>query len=153
MVFNIFISNTDDHLRNHALLHGAKGWRLSPAYDMNPCPADISGGIHNLALNELDRTGSLEIALSVAEYFGLKLADAKQIASEVATAVSGWRTVASRTRIDQFEIERMSSAFKEEEIETALAYRAVAANAVRKPSSGGKQKKGRKKRTASQSAL
>lgn len=156
MIFNIFISNTDDHLRNHALLRGEKGWRLSPAYDMNPSPADISGGIHNLALNELDRTGSLEIALSVAGYFGLKLADAKQIASEVATAVSGWRAVASRTKIDQFEIERVSSAFKEEEIETALSYRAMVASPVRKPSSGGKQKKqkkGRKKRTASNKAL
>src|SRR5262245_5594556 len=155
MVFNIFISNTDDHLRNHALLRGQKGWRLSPAYDMNPCPADIGGGIHNLALNELDRTGSLEIALSVAEYFGLNLAVAKQIASEVAMAVSGWRSVAGRSKIDKFEIERMSSAFKDEEIETALSYRTVTASPARKPSSDRKrqQKKSRKKRPGSHSAL
>jgi serine/threonine-protein kinase HipA len=39
LVFNILISNTDDHLRNHGFLYeGQAGWRLSPAYDLNPVP-------------------------------------------------------------------------------------------------------------------
>ena len=42
LVFNILISNTDDHLRNHGFLYaGQEGWRLSPAYDLNPVPTDI----------------------------------------------------------------------------------------------------------------
>ena len=36
IVFNMLISNTDDHLRNHGFLRGRKGWRLAPAYDLNP---------------------------------------------------------------------------------------------------------------------
>ena len=31
IVFNICISNTDDHLRNHSFLLTPQGWRLSPA--------------------------------------------------------------------------------------------------------------------------
>jgi serine/threonine-protein kinase HipA len=39
IVFNILISNTDDHLRNHGFLYGGPdAWRLSPAYDLNPMP-------------------------------------------------------------------------------------------------------------------
>lgn len=39
MAFTIFISNTDDHFRNHGFLWtGRKGWVLSPAYDINPVP-------------------------------------------------------------------------------------------------------------------
>ena len=42
IVFSILISNTDDHLRNHGFLWtGSAGWRLSPAYDLNPVPTDI----------------------------------------------------------------------------------------------------------------
>src|SRR5690554_5020688 len=36
IVFNIAISNTDDHMRNHGFIITEEGWRLSPAYDMNP---------------------------------------------------------------------------------------------------------------------
>src|ERR1019366_3413417 len=42
IVFSIMISNTDDHLRNHGFLYaGPAGWRLFPAYDLNPVPTDI----------------------------------------------------------------------------------------------------------------
>lgn len=123
MVFNVLISNTDDHLRNHAFLRGERGWRLSPAYDVNPTPADISGGVHVLALNEVDRAGSLEIAMSVAEYFGLKLFEARAIAGEVAAAVAGWKAVAERFGVDGHEIERVSSAFRQEDLDLALSLR------------------------------
>ncbi len=44
IVFTVLISNRDDHLRNHGFLRrGAGGWRLSPAYDLNPVPADLGG--------------------------------------------------------------------------------------------------------------
>lgn len=38
MAFNALISNTDDHLRNHALIAAASEWKLSPAYDLTPNP-------------------------------------------------------------------------------------------------------------------
>ena len=63
MVFNILISNTDDHLRNHGFLYeGQQGWRLSPAYDMNPVPIDIKPRVLSTAINEDDNTASLTLA-------------------------------------------------------------------------------------------
>ena len=72
LVFNILISNTDDHLRNHGFLYaGQEGWRLSPAYDLNPVPTDIKPRILATAINEEDNTASLALALEVAGYFDL----------------------------------------------------------------------------------
>ena len=60
VVFNILISNTDDHMRNHGFLYeGPDGWRLSPAYDLNPVPTDIKPRILSTAINEEDTTASL----------------------------------------------------------------------------------------------
>jgi len=72
LVFNILISNTDDHLRNHGFLYeGQAGWRLSPAYDLNPVPTDIKPRILSTAINEDDNTASLALAIEVAGYFEL----------------------------------------------------------------------------------
>ena len=91
VVFNILVSNTDDHLRNHAFLRDATGWRLSPAYDMNPCPVDVRPRVHALAIDDTDPTASLDTALAVAPRYGLVAAKARAIASEVAAAVRTWR--------------------------------------------------------------
>ncbi len=70
LVFNILISNTDDHLRNHGFLYaGQEGWRLSPAYDLNPVPTDIKPRILTTAINEDDNTASLALALEVGGVF------------------------------------------------------------------------------------
>ena len=80
IVFNILISNTDDHLRNHGFLFdGAGGWCLSPAYDMNPTPLDVKAGILSLAIDEADDTASLDVALGMARQCGLKQPAAKEI--------------------------------------------------------------------------
>lgn len=60
LVFNVLISNTDDHLRNHGFLYaGQEGWRLSPAYDLNPMPVDLKPRILTTAINEEDNSASL----------------------------------------------------------------------------------------------
>ena len=57
LVFNILISNTDDHLRNHGFLYeGQSGWRLSPAYDLNPVPTDIKPRILATAIKDRKST-------------------------------------------------------------------------------------------------
>jgi serine/threonine-protein kinase HipA len=94
MVFNVLVSNNDDHLRNHGFIRGRDGWRLAPAFDMNPTPIDVGGRMHVLALNELDHGGSLDTALSVHAYFALSKAEATTIAGEVGQAVSTWKSVA-----------------------------------------------------------
>jgi serine/threonine-protein kinase HipA len=122
LVFNILISNTDDHLRNHGFLYaGQEGWRLSPAYDMNPVPTDIKPRILSTAINEDDNTASLALALEVAEYFELDAGQARAIAKQVGKAVSKWRDEAARHGLTKAEIDRMASAFEHDDLKAALA--------------------------------
>lgn len=124
LVFNILISNTDDHLRNHGFLYmGAGGWRLSPAYDLNPVPVDVNPRILTMAINEDDSTASLELAMEVAPYFELDQAKARKTASEVGNAVAKWRDEAARHGLKQTEIDRMASAFEHEDLKLARAGR------------------------------
>ena len=122
LVFNILISNTDDHLRNHGFLYaGQEGWRLSPAYDLNPVPTDIKPRILSTAINEDDNTASLALALDVAGYFNLDNGKARVIAKHVGKAVAKWREEAARHGISKTEIERMTSAFEHEDLNAANA--------------------------------
>lgn len=112
IVFNILISNTEDHLRNHGFLYeGPAGWRLSPAYDLNPVPIDI---------NEDDGTASLELALSVAEYFEVDATVARGVAKQVGRVVTQWRTTATAAGIKKTELDRMASAFEHKDLDMAL---------------------------------
>jgi hypothetical protein len=120
IVFNVLISNTDDHLRNHGFLYESqKGWRLSPAYDLNPTPIEIKPRILTTAIDLNDTTASLETALSVAKDFRLEKSEANKIIKEVAKAVSKWREVSKNFDITKKEIERMASAFEHEDLEMA----------------------------------
>jgi serine/threonine-protein kinase HipA len=122
LAFNILISNTDDHLRNHGFLYeGHDGWRLSPAYDLNPVPADLKPRILTTAINEDDNTASLALALDVAGYFGIDASRARDIAAQVGQAVSKWRNEAARHGLTKLEIDRMASAFEHRDMEMARA--------------------------------
>ena len=117
----MLISNTDDHLRNHGFLYqGNQGWVLSPAFDLNPVPVDVKPRVLSTAVDIENATASLDLALSVAEYFELKPSEAKQVAAEVGLAVAKWRDEAKRTGISDSEINRMSSAFDHEDLKKAL---------------------------------
>jgi serine/threonine-protein kinase HipA len=121
IVFNILVSNTDDHLRNHAFLRDARGWRLSPAFDMNPCPIDVKPRIHALAIDELDGSASLRTALGIAPQFGLTKDRASLIVAEVGAAVARWRDIARTYKLTTSEIDRMSSAFEHDDVRQATA--------------------------------
>jgi serine/threonine-protein kinase HipA len=121
MVFNILISNTDDHLRNHGFLREPGGWRLSPAYDLNPMPTDVKPRIHALALNETDQDASLDTALGAAAYFRLDRAEAAAIAKDVGAVVATWREVAGQHGLTANQIDRMASAFDHEDLAHAIA--------------------------------
>jgi len=121
IVFSILISNTDDHLRNHGFLYtGSDGWRLSPAYDLNPVPTDIKPRILTTAINEDDSTASLALAKDVARYFELDTAKAREIAAHVGKAVSKWRDEAAWHGIGKSEIDRMASAFEHADLKATL---------------------------------
>ncbi len=120
IVFNILISNTDDHLRNHGFLYESQqGWRLSPAYDMNPVPVDIKPRVLSTAIDEDDGTASLALALEVAGYFGLTALAARTIAAQVGKAISKWRDEAARQLLTMAEMDRMASAFEHQDLEMA----------------------------------
>ncbi|MGC2021159.1 MAG: HipA domain-containing protein, partial [Candidatus Sulfotelmatobacter sp.] len=124
LVFNILISNTDDHLRNHGFLYeGQAGWRLSPAYDLNPVPTDIKPRILSTAINEDDNTASLALATEVAGYFELGAGKAREVAAHVGKAVSKWHDEAARHGLAKGEIDRMASAFEHDDLKSALAAR------------------------------
>jgi serine/threonine-protein kinase HipA len=121
LVFNVLVSNTDDHLRNHGFLRDAEGWHLAPAYDMNPMPADVRPRIHSLAIDESDTTASFETAFEVSPRFGIARSDARTIAREVARVVRTWRTAGAQFGLKSKELERMESAFEHEDLERAAA--------------------------------
>jgi len=120
MVFNILISNTDDHLRNHGFVYtGQAGWRLSPAYDLNPVPVDIKPRVLSTAINEDDGTASFALAMGVAPYFELDEKEARAIGAEVAKAVSEWRREAARHGLSKSEMDRVASAFEHADLAAA----------------------------------
>jgi len=122
IVFNILISNTDDHLRNHAFLYtGPDGWRLAPAYDLNPVPTDIKPRVLTTAIDLDDGSASLGLAMSVVGYFELDENKAQVITAEVGRAVATWREEAARMGLTQAEIDRMASAFEHEDLREALS--------------------------------
>ena len=122
IVFSILISNTDDHLRNHGFLWaGPAGWRLSPAYDLNPVPTDIKPRILTTAIDLEDGTASLKLALEVASYFELGTDQARTIATQVGKAVAAWRKEAGRLGLTAPEIDRMASAFEHDDLRAVLA--------------------------------
>lgn len=108
IVFNIAISNTDDHLRNHGFVLTEKGWILSPAYDLNPS-VDKNG----LSLNIDTENNALDfdLAKSVGEYFHLLPNQMEQIKNDVFSAIRNWKEIAQEIGISRAEIEMMASAF------------------------------------------
>lgn len=111
IVFNMHVSNTDDHLRNHGfLLDPARGWVLSPAYDINPIPDGGTG----LKLNVNQHSNELDVglALSVAPVFRLDAEAAQAIADHVKAVTSQWRNVAQALGLPQREIHDMAHAFR-----------------------------------------
>nr|WP_268838382.1 HipA domain-containing protein [Burkholderia sp. WTPI3] len=108
IVFNLLVSNTDDHLRNHGfILEPAAGWRLSAAYDMNP----VADGL-KLNITETDNALNLELAREVCEYFRLSLKDADEIIDDFRGVVGQWRTLATRLALSAREQEHMADAFR-----------------------------------------
>jgi serine/threonine-protein kinase HipA len=109
IVFNVMVSNTDDHLRNHGfLLVPGAGWRLSDAYDMNPVPG--SSGL-SLNIDETDNALDIDLVRSVAPYFRIKDPQARDIIARIAEAVATWTQAAEALGIPKRERSEMHDAF------------------------------------------
>lgn len=108
LVFNVLTGNRDDHLRNHGFLRTAGGWRLAPAFDVNPSPAKLE---HSLAIDEAVRTPDLELARATARYYRLSRARVEETIAEVSRAVAAWPALAREAGLSRDEIERVGTAF------------------------------------------
>jgi serine/threonine-protein kinase HipA len=108
VVFNVAVGNRDDHLRNHGFLLGKTGWRLAPAFDVNP---NIDKAEHVLNLDDGDNRPSLETVLNTAEFYGLTYDSARKILEEVASAVDQWESIARKEHIAAADIDLTAGAF------------------------------------------
>lgn len=109
VVFNMAVSNTDDHLRNHGFLLERKGWRLSPAYDVNPVPY---GDELSLNVAPDDNAIDIDLAIETCDYYGLNRSEAESLADRICCVVrESWEAVAARCGIGRSEIEQMRPAF------------------------------------------
>ena len=108
VAFNICVGNTDDHFRNHGFLLTAKGWTLSPAYDMNPSLNEYQ----SLLINSSNNKSDLNELLNSCEEYMLQKQLAQQIISEVLNAVKKWRLLATRLGIVKSEQERFATVFE-----------------------------------------
>jgi serine/threonine-protein kinase HipA len=109
IVFNIAISNTDDHLRNHGFILKDKGWVLSPAYDLNP---SIEKDGLSLNIDMDDNALDFDLAKRVGEYFRLSESEMGTILSEVFAVVKDWKSVANTIGIKTAEMELMDGSFR-----------------------------------------
>ena len=113
MIFSLLASNHDDHLRNHGFLMRAPGrWGLSPAYDINPVPEMDRARINKTPITDENEEPCIEVALSVASRFGLKVPEAKDILREVFTATSAWRNTGRQLRINATTLDAYTTAFE-----------------------------------------
>lgn len=109
VAFNVAVGNRDDHLRNHGLVLGRTGWRLAPAFDVNP---NIDKAEHVLNIDDLDNRPDLETVLGTAAFYGLDDERARLIVNEVVAAVDDWQGTARRTHIAGADIDLTAGAFR-----------------------------------------
>jgi serine/threonine-protein kinase HipA len=95
-----------DHLRNHGFILGSQGWRLAPAFDLNP---DADKADHVLNIDDTDNRADLGTVLATAPFYGLGAAQA--VLQEVLAAVDGWQLEARRAGIAAADIAQTAAAF------------------------------------------
>jgi serine/threonine-protein kinase HipA len=108
VVFNIMVGNRDDHLRNHGFILTAEGWRLSPAYDMNP---SIDKTDHTLAIDDVDNRADLTTAIATSAFYGLDRSAAASMVEKIVQVVARWPGRARKVGIASADISLMGSAF------------------------------------------
>ena len=103
------VGHRDDHLRNHGFVMTPSGWRLSPAFDLNPI---VDKADHMLAIDDSDNRGDLDTALGTTELYGIKKDGAVRIAVEVGEATRHWRKEARKAGISNADIALTAAAFE-----------------------------------------
>lgn len=114
MVFNILVTNDDDHLRNHGFLHAPKGWRLSPLYDVVPKPQVGSERTLVLGVGPRGRAATLDNAIAGAAAFGLGPEQARREADELAARVrTRWAAAYEENGVSKADRDRFATSFRQ----------------------------------------
>ncbi|MDP5170644.1 MAG: HipA domain-containing protein [Bacteroidia bacterium] len=109
VVFFVLVSNTDDHLRNHGFLLTPDGWRLAPAYDINPNP--FGNGL-SLNISAIDNNQSRDLCMEVAAQFRWQDQEAHAFFNHASKVISGWKARAKAVNISPAEQVMMERAFR-----------------------------------------
>ena len=109
VVFNVLVGNRDDHLRNHGFIREPSGWRLAPAFDMNP---NLGKAEHALTLDGRGAAPSIPAVLGTASLYRLDTAEAAQVVERITAVVATWRIKAAQQGLPRLEIQRMENAFQ-----------------------------------------
>lgn len=120
ILFTILVSNNDDHLKNHGLLHAANGqWTLSPAFDINPQPRrhrHLETGI----TEESGHEASIEAALDAAPFFEIDRDQAAAMLGDMSRVIDGrWRIECRKVGMSAGEVRDYTPAFEHEEARVA----------------------------------
>jgi serine/threonine-protein kinase HipA len=112
IVFNAAVTNNDDHPRNHAMRRAARGWCLTPAYDLVPAPL-VSLERRDLALTigTYGRTASVYNLLSQCNRFGLSTEAAKKEIEHIVATIHSWRDHFRVSGVSAKDVEYIAPAF------------------------------------------
>jgi serine/threonine-protein kinase HipA len=114
LVFNILVSNDDDHLRNHGFAWDPRlpGWRLSPLYDVMPRPSLASERRLHLGVGPAGRLATLDNAFAGREMFTLSAADAALGIAKIWATVREWKVHFEDYQVPDEQIEKVAPAFR-----------------------------------------
>lgn len=121
MVFNAVTGNTDDHMRNHAFLRDAQGWRLSPAYDLNPNNEPFGRRTHVLAFLPGESKPSLDLCKEMAAFFNLNKGQVEHGLKAIGSTLERWRETAKQNGLTESEIKRKADAFEHQDSERLIS--------------------------------
>ena len=107
VAFNVLVSHRDDHLRNHGLLRTPEGWRLAPAFDLNPTPRKPG---HELSIDGSVHRGDLDVLRETAPFYRLTGSAAEVIIDEVQLAIATWRDAARAVDLGRSELDVLEDA-------------------------------------------
>lgn len=108
VVFNVATGNRDDHLRNHGFVLSAQGWRLAPAFDVNP---SIHNADHVLCIDDQDNRPNLQTVLATAAFYGLQASVAKSMIDKAVGVVAGWKSKARQAGLSALDVLQTEAAF------------------------------------------
>ncbi len=112
--------NIDDHLRNHGFLRVSQGWRLAPAYDLNPTTQPFIQRVHQLVFNQSVKP-SLDTCLELADYFALNQSVTDLALQKIGESLGNWQLTAKRHQLRSDEIKRMAPSFEHEDSQRLIS--------------------------------